>query len=87
MNKPTLQIDLKPIDPENRSSYFIKLCFDGATFTGICSAETAHDMQRYGLVEQCTGQREENGKLIDFEYPDKVDGAGVQFTSKVFIEK
>lgn len=89
MTKPTLQIDLKPVTPGPEfSSYYIKICFDGGTYTGICSKEEADKMEHYGLVKQVKGQRhDDDGKLIEFDYPEKVDGAGVQFTSKIFIEK
>ncbi|MCF8255374.1 MAG: hypothetical protein K9H61_02420 [Bacteroidia bacterium] len=85
MSQPTLQIDLKPVSQgESFTSYYMNIYFNGNMFRGIVSRNQAEEMNKEGLVIQTYGQREIDGKLERFEYPEKVDGAGVQYTSPVF---
>ncbi len=85
MSKPIFQIDLKPVTPRERfTSYHIKLYINGGCFTGIVPLDQVEAMKRQGLVFQTYGTREVNGKFERFEYPDKLDGAGVQYTSEVY---
>jgi hypothetical protein len=87
----SLQIDLKPltIGSEN-TSYFMDLIIDGITHRSIISQEQADKMVQYKIVSQVKRQvNNEKGKLETRDYPEKVDGAGVRYTSKVYelIEK
>lgn len=87
MNKSTLQIDLKPITTvgvKTFTSYYQDLYINGSCYRSILSADTAQQMVNDGIVFQVFGTREENGKSVRFEYPDKVDSAGVQYTSEVY---
>ena len=85
MSKPTFQIDLKPVaENESFTSYFLILMVNGCSFKCIVSQDEVERMKHYGLVKQVTYQIEVDGKLETREYENKLDGAGVQYTSKCY---
>ena len=90
MSKAKIQIDLKPVSKQapkegTYSSYYVDIYFNGECFRAICSYDSAMDMQKAGLIKQTQGQKhDDEGNLVYFDYPDKLDGAGVQFTSAIF---
>lgn len=81
----SLQIDLKPIsENEPYTSYFIHIYANGSCYKGIISQEQVMLMVEDKVVRQVDYQVEINGKLETKHYSNKVDGAGVQYTSKVY---
>lgn len=81
----SLQIDLKPIsENEPYTSYFIQIYVNGSCYKGIISQEQVEQMVKDKVVRQVDYQVDNNGKLETKQYPNKVDGAGVQYTSKVY---
>jgi hypothetical protein len=81
-----LQINIKP-KPRltNFPAYQMNLYINGDCFSSIIHENEVFDMVKRGIVVQVKGQRtDENNTIIEFDYPDKVDGAGVQFTSNVY---
>lgn len=82
-----IQIDLKPcFPPTNFSSYYMNLYIDGRCYQSIISKAESDRLINDGIVQQVKGHRHNDvtGQLEEFEYENKLDGAGVQHTSKVF---
>jgi hypothetical protein len=85
MSKQTLKIDLKPVTPREKfTSYYIKFYMLDECITGIIPLDQVKRMVEAGIVHQTFGTREVNGKMERFEYEDKLDGAGVQYTSALY---
>lgn len=81
-----LQIDLKPVGGNcNASSYYLDLFIDGQSVRSTISRIGAMQLVETGIVQQVFGQRHnKRGELENFEYDNKLDGAGVQYTSALF---
>lgn len=81
----SIQIDIKPIEPRVQfSSYKMITYINGSCFLSVISQAEVDRMVKEGIVKQVRGQRHEGDQLIEFDFPNKVDGAGVQFTSTVY---
>lgn len=78
----SMQIDLKPI--KGQSSFKMNLYLNGDCYSSIMHPYDVELLVVRGIVSQTYGQIEKDGKLERFEYDDGVDGAGVQFTSKLY---
>ena len=82
-----IQFDLKPT-PEPAGFYRLIIYIDGQCFSAYMPSGEVHSMVRAGIVEQTRMVTQgKNGELITKPYPNKVDGAGVQYTSDVFETK
>ncbi len=83
--KMNIQIDIKPIEPRVQfSSYKMITYINGSCYLSIISQSEVDRMVKEGIVNQVKGHRHEGGVLVEFDFPNKVDGAGVQFTSTVY---
>lgn len=80
-----LQIDITPFKNEPKVFKMTQYINDSCYISTI----TKNEVERLindGIVAQVYGQRHnDKGVLERFEYPDKVDSAGVQYTSKLFV--
>lgn len=78
-----LQIDIKPAY-SNGDLHQLNLYVDGYCYPMFIQADYVAMMQRKGLIKKVKGRRREGEKIIEFEYSEGVDSAGVQFTSQEY---
>lgn len=81
------QIDFKPESIKNPSltSFTVDVWIDGQCFQLGASANTVKEFLNAGMIKQLKGKlRDASGSITEFEYPNKVDSAGVQYTSRVY---
>jgi len=84
----SLQIDIKqkkPIPGLNT----VEIYLNGSCYTLFADNYTVNRLVEDNVVKQVKGQRhDETGKLVEFQYENLLDSAGVKYTSQVFkIEK
>lgn len=82
-----LQIDALPESQKDPSltSYRVNLYIDGCCYSLLASGNTISHLKDNGLIKQVTGMKHNDiGELVSYEYPNKIDSAGVQYTSPVF---
>lgn len=66
----------------------INLYIDGICFRLYATAPTVDRLVSESIVTQVKGERHnDKGELVEFDYPNGIDSAGVQFTSIVFEMK
>jgi len=81
------QLDLKPESrfDESLTSYGATMYIDGHAFEFLASKSTVDELLNSGIVKQVKGTKRDNsGNIIEFDYENKIDSAGVQYTSRVY---
>lgn len=76
------QIDVKPAHGQN--IHQANLYIDGYCYTMYVHSDAVMMMKHKGIIKNVKGHLREGDKTTEFDYPEGVDSAGVQFTSKEY---
>ncbi len=82
-----LQIDVLPAKEPNAIPR-IHLYIDGICYNLYVNESTINRMVSDSIVQQVKGMRHnDKDELVEFDYPEGIDSAGVKYTSVVFEMK
>ena len=86
--RKNLQIDILP-DGEDKYYYNrVNLYIDGICYKLLATEPSVQQLVRDGLLFQVKGMRHnDKDELVEFDYPEGIDGSGVKYTSVVFEMK
>ncbi|MBS1635212.1 MAG: hypothetical protein JST26_04760 [Bacteroidetes bacterium] len=76
----TFQLDIKPSN--DGRIHLMNMYIDGYCYPVMIQADYVYMMQRKGVVKQVKGRQRIGEKIVEIDYPENVDSAGVQYTSQ-----
>lgn len=81
----TIQIDIKP-EQENPHSrlHEVNIYMFDSCYKLYASRDQISSMLADGIIKAVKGKRHEQGKLVEFDYENGVDSAGIKYTSDVY---